>query len=55
MLFMAFVTFFGIGMIMLIIKLFALAEFKVGETQFGALLLAPAHSVTMLRFEVARG
>ncbi len=42
MLLMAFVTFFGIGMIMLIIKLFALAEFDISETQFGALLLAPA-------------
>src|SRR5205807_635945 len=42
MLLMAFVTFFGIGMIMLIIKLFALAEFDISETQFGAALLVPA-------------
>ena len=42
MLLMAFVTFLGIGMVMLIIKLFAMAEFGVTETQFGALLLVPA-------------
>jgi MFS transporter, DHA1 family, multidrug resistance protein len=41
MLLMAFVTFFGIGMIMLIIKLFAMDVFKVSETHFGALLLVP--------------
>jgi len=41
MLLMAFVTFLGIGMIMLIIKLFALAEFRLSETAFGALLLVP--------------
>jgi DHA1 family multidrug resistance protein-like MFS transporter len=41
MLAMAFVTFFGIGMIMLIIKLFALDEFHVTETGFGALLILP--------------
>src|SRR5262249_28304189 len=41
MLLMAFVTFFGIGMIMLIIKLFAMAEFNVSEIRFGALLLVP--------------
>jgi DHA1 family multidrug resistance protein-like MFS transporter len=41
MLLMAFVTFFGIGMVMLIIKLFAMAEFHVSEVQFGALLLVP--------------
>jgi MFS transporter, DHA1 family, multidrug resistance protein len=41
MLAMAFVTFFGIGMIMLIIKLFAMEEFHVTETHFGALLLVP--------------
>jgi DHA1 family multidrug resistance protein-like MFS transporter len=38
---MAFVTFFGVGQIMLIIKLFALAEFGVSETGFGAMLLVP--------------
>jgi DHA1 family multidrug resistance protein-like MFS transporter len=39
---MAFVTFLGIGMIMLIIKLFAMSEFDVSEIRFGALLLVPA-------------
>jgi DHA1 family multidrug resistance protein-like MFS transporter len=38
---MAFVTFFGVGQIMFIVKLFALAEFGVTETGFGALLLLP--------------
>jgi DHA1 family multidrug resistance protein-like MFS transporter len=38
---MSFVTFFGIGLVMLIVKLFALHEFALSETQFGALLLAP--------------
>ena len=38
---MSFVTFFGIGLVMLIIKLFALHEFALSETQFGALLLVP--------------
>lgn len=41
MLVMAFVTFLGIGMVMLIIKLFADAEYGLSETQFGALLLLP--------------
>ena len=38
---MSFVTFFGIGLIMLIVKLFALHEFDLTETMFGALLLVP--------------
>jgi MFS transporter, DHA1 family, multidrug resistance protein len=41
MLLMAFITFLGIGMVMLIIKLFAMAEFNVSEIRFGALLLVP--------------
>jgi len=39
---MSFITFFGIGLVMLIVKLFALHEFALSETQFGALLLVPA-------------
>lgn len=39
---MAFVTYFGVGLIMLIIKLFAMAEYGISETQYGALLLVPA-------------
>ena len=38
---MSFVTFFGIGLVMLIVKLFALHEFALSETSFGALLLPP--------------
>ncbi|HSV72528.1 MAG TPA: MFS transporter [Chthonomonadales bacterium] len=38
----AFVTFLGIGMVMLLVKLFALDEFRLSETEFGALLLVPA-------------
>ncbi len=39
---MAFVTFLGIGLIMMIVKLFALAEFKITETGYGKLLIVPA-------------
>jgi len=39
---MSFITFFGIGFVMLIIKLFAMDEFKVSETAYGSLLLVPA-------------
>ena len=38
----AFVTFFGIGLIMLIIKIFAMQQFNISERGFGALLLPPA-------------
>jgi DHA1 family multidrug resistance protein-like MFS transporter len=41
MMIMAMVTFLGIGLIMMIVKLFAMDEFKVSETRFGALLLVP--------------
>jgi MFS family permease len=41
MLLMAFVTFFGVGMIMPVIKIFAIAELALSETGFGALLLVP--------------
>lgn len=42
MMLMALTTFLGVGLIMLIIKLFAMAEFGVSETRFGALLLLPS-------------
>lgn len=42
MMIMALTTFFGIGLIMMIIKLFAMDEYHVSETQFGALLLIPS-------------
>ncbi len=41
MLTMAFVTFLGIGLIMQIIKLFAIEEFNISESQYGALLIIP--------------
>ena len=41
MLTMAFVTFLAIGLIMQLIKLFAMAEFHVTESQYGALLIIP--------------
>jgi DHA1 family multidrug resistance protein-like MFS transporter len=41
-LFLAFVTFFGIGCIALQVKIFALDEFGITETQFGLLFLWPA-------------
>ena len=39
---MAAVTFLGVGLIMMIIKLFAMDEFKVTQMRFGALLLIPS-------------
>jgi DHA1 family multidrug resistance protein-like MFS transporter len=41
MMIMAMVTFLGVGLVMMIIKLFAMDEFEVSETHFGALLLVP--------------
>lgn len=38
---LAFVTFMGVGLILLLVKLFAMAEYHVTETEFGALLLVP--------------
>lgn len=39
---MAFITFFGIGQIMLLVKLFAMEAYGLSETQFGAIQLVPA-------------
>jgi len=41
MLAMAFVTFFGVGLVMFLVKLFAMAEFGLSESAFGSLLLVP--------------
>jgi len=41
MLLMAFVTFFGVGLIMFLVKLFAMEEFGLSESAFGSLLLVP--------------
>jgi DHA1 family multidrug resistance protein-like MFS transporter len=38
---LAFVTFMGIGLILLLVKLFAMAEYGISETKFGLLLLVP--------------
>lgn len=38
----SFITFFGIGFVMLLIKLFAMEEFGISETAYGSLLLIPA-------------
>ncbi len=39
---LAFVTFFGIGCVALLIKIFAIDEFGLSEQQFGTLFLGPA-------------
>ncbi len=41
MLLMAFVVFFGVGQIMFLVKLFAMAEYGMSESMFGSLLLVP--------------
>jgi MFS transporter, DHA1 family, multidrug resistance protein len=38
---LALVTFLGIGLILPLVKLFAMAEYRISETGFGALLLIP--------------
>jgi len=45
---LAFVTFFGIGCIALQVKIFALDEFGITETQFGLLFLWPAVTIGAL-------
>jgi DHA1 family multidrug resistance protein-like MFS transporter len=45
---LAFVTFFGIGCIALQVKIFALDEFGITETQFGLLFLWPAIMIGVL-------
>lgn len=47
MMIMAMVTFLGVGLVMMIIKLFAMDEFGVSETHFGALLLVPCLVIGM--------
>ncbi|MBM3494573.1 MAG: MFS transporter [Armatimonadetes bacterium] len=41
MLLMAFTVFFGVGQIMFLVKLFAMAEYGMSESMFGSLLLVP--------------
>ena len=48
MLVLAFTAFLGIGCIALLVKVFALAEFNLSETEFGKLILVPAFVVGAL-------
>lgn len=51
---LAFITFLGVGLPMSIIKLFALSEFHLTETQFGTLLLGPTLAMAALSFPMGR-
>lgn len=51
---LAFVVFLGIGLVMLLVKLFALDEFHLSETQFGALLLFPALLMGLFSVPIGR-
>ncbi len=46
----AFVTFFGIGCILPIMKLFVVAQFGISETEFGVLVLGPALVIAAVAF-----
>lgn len=51
---LAFVVFMGTGLIMLLVKLFAMDEYGMSETQFGALLLFPAIIMAILALPIGR-
>lgn len=51
---LAFVVFFGIGLIMLLVKLYAMDEFGVSETVFGMGLIAPALAIAGLSLPLGR-
>lgn len=51
---LAFVVFFGVGLVMLLVKLFAIDEFKMTETAFGAALLFPAILMAVLAVPMGR-
>jgi DHA1 family multidrug resistance protein-like MFS transporter len=51
---LAFVLFFGIGCISLLVKKFALDEFHVTETQFGQLVLGPALLIGLIAVPAGR-
>jgi DHA1 family multidrug resistance protein-like MFS transporter len=51
---LAFVVFFGIGLIMLLVKLYAMDEFGVSETLFGVGLVAPALAIAALSLPLGR-
>ncbi len=48
MLAMAFVTFFGVGLVMFLVKLFAMDEFGLSESAFGTLLLVPCLVIALV-------
>lgn len=47
MLLMAFVTFFGVGLVMFLVKLFAMDEFGMSESAFGTMLLIPCLAIAL--------
>ncbi len=51
---LAFVVFFGIGLIMLLVKLYAMDEFGVSETVFGVGLVVPALAIAGLSLPLGR-
>lgn len=51
---LAFVVFFGMGLIMLLVKLYAMDEFGVSETVFGVGLVAPALVIAALSVPLGR-
>ncbi|MFN7162521.1 MAG: MFS transporter, partial [Fimbriimonadales bacterium] len=51
---LAFVVFFGVGLIMLLVKLYAMDEFGVSETLFGVGLVVPALAIASLSVPLGR-
>ncbi|MCS7208089.1 MAG: MFS transporter [Fimbriimonadales bacterium] len=51
---LAFVVFFGIGLVMLLVKLYAMDEFGVSETLFGVGLVVPALAIAALSVPLGR-
>ncbi|MFN7017833.1 MAG: MFS transporter [Fimbriimonadales bacterium] len=51
---LAFVVFFGMGLIMLLVKLYAMDEFGVSETLFGVGLVVPALAIASLSLPLGR-
>ncbi|MCX7993085.1 MAG: MFS transporter [Fimbriimonadales bacterium] len=51
---LAFVVFFGVGLIMLLVKLYAMDEFGVSETLFGVGLVVPALAIAGLSLPLGR-
>lgn len=48
----AFVTFFGIGCLVFVVKIFAMEEFKLSEQQVGGLMLGPALVIALVSVPV---